>query len=130
MAEVLARDLFPSGIEVSSAGLAAADGMRAAAEAEAAVAEIGLDLTNHRSKKLTPRLVKAALIMTMTAAQAERVGQEFPDANVISLSEKAGCGSDIDDPFGCDIKVYRRTRDQLRELLTVIATGQRNMNNL
>lgn len=100
-----------------SAGLHCLCGSRAAPEAHAATAELGLDLSPHRSRPVTDNLAaRAYAVLTMTEGQRLEFIRRFPFARdkVRRLGDFAGgAGRDIEDPFGGSLKVYRNC---LREI--------------
>lgn len=135
MAEALARDawamtlgiapheLSKHGLLVASAGTSAMAGLPASDEAVVAMAEVGIDISSHRS-----RVLEAAL-----AARASKIWcmGENHRARVLDLLDLVGGpldddaaepallapGTDIVDPFGGSIEVYRRTRDEIAAAL-------------
>ncbi|HZG71112.1 MAG TPA: low molecular weight protein arginine phosphatase [Chondromyces sp.] len=108
------------GWEVRSAGVFAADGSRASKQAEAVLAEKQIDF-NHRSASLTKELVDwADYIFTMTNSHKQLVEQQFPETKekVFTIKEFAiGERSDVSDPFGGSVDVYRETFDELDGLI-------------
>ncbi|MCD8391200.1 MAG: low molecular weight protein arginine phosphatase [Firmicutes bacterium] len=106
-------------IYVDSAGLFAADGDKASENAVTAMARRGIDLSAHRSKRVTPELVKSAdLVLTMTDIQKqifEQMGYDL--SNIFTLKEYLGIEGDIEDPYGGDEAVYDETADELYDLL-------------
>jgi protein-tyrosine phosphatase len=85
MAAGIARKLLADrgikDIEVLSAGTAAEPGAPASPEAVAAMAEAGVDISGHRTVRLTPELVRSAdLILTMTRGHQRQVLQMVPEA--------------------------------------------------
>jgi len=120
MAEYLLRLRLGSKSEyqVSSAGVAAWAGGSASAEAVTAMADLGVDLTPHRSQPLTPALVdNAYLIVVMTRAHQYEVLHRFPEAaekiRLVTEFGMDGKDTDIADPIGLSVNVYRKTRDDL-----------------
>lgn len=102
--------------QVLSAGISA-DGSPAAQHAVEVMAELGLDLTRHRSRSLTPALCQAAdRIAVMTQDQAVLLGMLFdvPPEKVTVL------GDGIPDPYGGSLETYRRTRDALDRALEAL----------
>ena len=97
--------------QVFSAGLSA-DGSPATANAVAAMGEIGVDISNHRSAPLTiERCQQADRIAVMTPAhKAVLAGAGVSVEKIIVLAEDSG---GIADPYGGDLECYRTTRDQL-----------------
>jgi protein-tyrosine phosphatase len=86
MAEVLAKDyLRQKGkgeqFRVLSAGTGAIDNEPASSQARTVILEMGLDLSQHKSKVLTVGLVQEAdIILTMTKGQKNYIEAMVPDA--------------------------------------------------
>ncbi|HWB00021.1 MAG TPA: Sua5/YciO/YrdC/YwlC family protein [Pirellulales bacterium] len=102
------------GLMVVSAGIAAMNGSRASLEAVAVMRDLGIDLLNHESQPLTEALVRHAdLILTMTRSHRESVIGHWPDA---AGRVKLLChnGSDVSDPVGGPVEIYRRCATQIR----------------
>lgn len=125
MAEVLMRrraaermgcsmqELADRGVLILSAGIAAMSGSAASAEAHEAVTDRGLDLRQHESQPVTDRLIRFAdMILTMTRGHREAVLAQWPDAaprtRLLSRSK-----SDVSDPIGGPLELYRRCADQI-----------------
>lgn len=125
MAEHLLRDwLGPdSDWTVASAGISATDGLRASDEAIEVLKEhLNIDLTPHRSRRLTRELIDAAsLVVVMTASHRTRVLQDFPEARgkVFPLTSFGAPSSDpdIEDPIGAPVDTYRQVRDRINTVL-------------
>ena len=128
MAEVIARravaDLGWGQVEVRSAGVAAFDGAPASAGAVRAAAAMGLDLSEHRSRLLTPAEAREAdLILTMSADHLMRVVELGGGDRAALLTSYAGGHPDgfpatsIPDPIGGTDEEYEET---LRLLQTLI----------
>jgi protein-tyrosine phosphatase len=121
LAEVIARrDLEHRGwghVSVDSAGSGAVWDAPASEGSLNAAAEIGLDLSGHRSQPLTRQLVeKADIILAMTESHVVAVGMLGEDTQVSLLSEfidGADAGEPIADPFGGPIEEYRQARDRI-----------------
>jgi L-threonylcarbamoyladenylate synthase len=99
-------DLDAAGIRVVSAGTFAMPGLRATPQAVDAVADLGGDLTTHRSRQLTPELIHAAdFIFTMGKSHAESTIAMSPSAaaRVMPLDP----ARDVEDPIGSDVSTYR-----------------------
>ena len=124
LAEAIARRMFSvagrSDVEVSSAGTQAWDGSSASDGAILVGIERGLDLSEHRSRMITPEIVaENDLILAMSPQHVSRVKELKPDANAHLLAGYATGdeGRTIQDPFGGDLDSYRETVDDLeREL--------------
>jgi protein-tyrosine-phosphatase len=128
MAEVIARQVLESQgrekeIEISSAGLAAWAGTPASKEAVAVMQEMGLDLSKHRAKLLTPEMVKQAdLILTMTRTHQVQVRKMVPEAAkktfpLAAYAKSKDEDEDIIDPLGYSINVYRKCAAVLKDLI-------------
>ena len=82
--------------------------------------ERGLDLSEHRSRQLTPEMLKDAdLVLVMSKSHLSRVKEISPDAKAHLLAGFASGsrGHGIEDPYGGDLAAYRATFDDLeREL--------------
>jgi protein-tyrosine-phosphatase len=124
MAEAFARKIASRrGIEdvnVSSAGTNAWENVPATDEALLVGMEREIDLTGHRSRKLTPAIVSEAdLIFVMTPAHLEQVKQMGGRGKVHVIDEYASGRANLGimDPYGGNLEAYRDTADVLeREL--------------
>jgi protein-tyrosine-phosphatase len=124
LAEALARKIADRrGLEdlnVSSAGTNAQDNVPATDEALLVGMERGLDLTGHRSRKLTPGIVSEAdLIFVMTPGHLEQVKQMGGRGKVHVIDEYASgiANAGITDPYGGDLDAYRNTADIIEDEL-------------
>lgn len=102
-----------TGLQAASAGLFTQDGLPASPNALAAAAELGADLSAHRSSMLTAEHARAArYLVCMTGAHYDRVCELFPDceSKLFTLLP-----SDIPDPFGGDLETYRRAALQINQ---------------
>jgi len=119
MAEAIARTVLkPEGGDVvlGSAGVMAGVGMPATPEAVEAAEAMGGDLSEHRSRPLTPEMVsEAEKIYVMTRAHGERVLSMVPDAR--GKVELLDGVADVPDPIGGPLEVYRETAQRLRAAL-------------
>lgn len=118
MAEVLAKDLLADqeGVVVGSAGVFAGNGQPASAEAVEAMKAMGLDLSGHRSRALSPELIQQVdQIYTMTESHRQSVLSVAPEA--IDKVQRLDPRGDISDPFGASVEVYRDTANQIRSAL-------------
>ena len=125
LAEAIARRIADRGgrtdIEVSSAGTQAWDGSPASDGSLLVGMERGLDLSSHRSRRLTPEIVNGSdLILVMAPSHLASVKEINPAANVHLLGGYVSArtpASTVQDPFGGDLAAYRETADDLeREL--------------
>lgn len=129
MAEVLLKQIIAenglsSEFEISSAGLAAIAGMPAAKNAIEIMKEHELDLLKHKSRQISPDILKVDLIITMTNRHKQMLigyNKELED-RTFTLKELAGEEQDLDiiDPYGGSLQIYRDTATQLKKYLTEI----------
>jgi protein-tyrosine phosphatase len=119
MAEAIARDLLKDhkkDVWVSSAGSMSIDGMPASAEAVQALTKMGLDLSGHRSSRLTRDAIQAAdRVYTMTESHRQSVLALAPDA--ADKVQRLDPNQDVQDPIGSGLSTYRDTADQIRKAL-------------
>jgi protein arginine phosphatase len=127
LAEALARrEIAERGldavIEVGSAGTDAMNGASASEGSTAAAATVGIDLSGHRSRLLTPEVVaESDCILTMSVshlAWAHELGGEGKAALLSGFAEgrEDGLGWAVPDPFGGGLDVYLETLQVLEEL--------------
>lgn len=121
MAEGLFRTLGgeeKTGLEAESAGLFTTDGLPASKNAIAAAAELGVDLHHHRSRMLNWDIASSAkYLVCMTGAHYDRVLEMFPqlEDRLFTLSD-----TDISDPFGGDLEIYRLCAIQLKDAVEAL----------
>ncbi|MEW6572658.1 MAG: low molecular weight protein arginine phosphatase [Bacillota bacterium] len=127
MAEGIFRDLLAlqgvEDVDVASAGVFALPGSPASPEAVDALAEWGIDLSNHKARLLTPEIIQEAdLILTMTARHKAAVLETAPDAKdkVFTINEYAGFTGDIPDPIGKPLFFYRQYAEEIRRLCRLV----------
>src|ERR1041385_8757963 len=107
---------------VVSAGLGAMEGQPPSAHAVEAVKELGIDISNQRSRMLTPDLVhQADYIFGRTPSHVDPVMLLYPQAaektfllrefdETLDTFEK-----DISDPIGGSYDIYLACRDQIEQ---------------
>ncbi|HMS02901.1 MAG TPA: low molecular weight protein arginine phosphatase [Gemmatimonadaceae bacterium] len=125
LAEAIARQVVAerglAGVTVASAGTSAWDGAPASDGSLLVALEHGLDLAGHRARVLSPALVEQAdLLLTMGPSHLERVqvlGGTTRAHQLTAYASRGASDAPISDPFGGDLDVYRRTYDELRELV-------------
>ena len=129
----LNRKLAGKGWVAESAGVAAGGGGPASPEAIAAMKEIGIDISAHRSRALTKALVDGAdIILAMAEGHRREVVRRHPEAQgrvfmVREFGLEAAC--DVADPVGLPLDVYRHVRDEIVQalgdfLLYLMARGE------
>jgi len=115
-------------VAFSSAGTSAYDGMTAAENAVLVLKEIGIDISRHRARLLTREMVESsALVVAMARRHKEEVLRIAPGSEgkvlVLGDLDPKRKNPDIEDPIGGDEAVYRRTRDEIAELVTLLLDG-------
>ncbi|MFA7256775.1 MAG: low molecular weight protein arginine phosphatase [Kiritimatiellales bacterium] len=120
MAEGLLKHLLgsDSGWEISSAGICAANGFSASPNAVEAMREKKIDISAHCSRHLSPALIEeATLLVTMTRGHRDAIVASVPEsAGKVFLLKSFGIAqspTDIYDPVGEALDVYRRVRDEI-----------------
>lgn len=108
MAEGYLRSKKLDGITVISRGLAS-DGSPVSLNSKTAMAEVGIDISGHISRQITDRDIKNAdkIICLSPSHRAVLLSVGVPENKLFVL------GNGISDPFGGDITVYRRCRDEI-----------------
>lgn len=108
MAEGYLRSKKLDGVTVLSRGLAC-DGSPVSLNSETAMAEVGIDISGHISRQITDRDIKDAdkIICLSPSHRAVLLSAGVPQEKLYIL------GKGISDPFGGDITVYRRCRDEI-----------------
>lgn len=116
--DALLRSRGIADVTVDSAGVGAFPGQPASEEAQRVMEELGLDLKEHRAKRLTEDLAsRSDLILTMTSAHKRAVQALTKDVSVFTLGEFAGGNEELADPFGQGIDAYRSSAAKIHELL-------------
>jgi len=106
-------------VDVSSAGTAAWDGQPATQESVQAAGRDGVDLTAHRSRRVTPALLRGAdMILVMERGHLGAVQALGADPNRTHvLSEWPAPGEPelpISDPFGASTEAYEECWRRIR----------------
>ncbi len=120
MAEGLLKHMIGPeyGWEISSAGICAANGDSASPNAVEAMREKGMKISAHRSRHLSPELIKEAdMLVVMTCGHRDAIVAIAPEsAGKVFLLKSFGIPQstiDIYDPVGEALDVYRRVRDEI-----------------
>ena len=107
------------GISVSSAGVSAAGGLRAADNSRAVALELGASLAGFKSSPVTDRKVALAdIILTMERKHMYSILDRWPEADekVHVLTQFSGSGRNgISDPVGRPLDAYRECGEVLRD---------------
>ena len=120
--EAVAKSGTKKKIRVFSAGISAMDGDQASENSVIASSEVGLDLSDHRSSALTRAMIEnASVIFCMTESHRALLNMYFevPESSPIFLMREfvSEGSTELPDPFGQDIEVYRTCRDHMKEAL-------------
>jgi arsenate reductase (thioredoxin) len=111
MAEALARHLAPDAIAAASAGVVPLGYV--CPSTHAVLAEIGISSAGQESKPLRERYIAGAdLLINMTGRPVSHARTPVEDWQVA-------------DPFGLELAVYRKTRDDIRRRVTELANRLR-----
>ncbi len=131
MAQALLREkmaaLKRADVNVESAGLMMADGMGASYETAQLLAQEGIDVSGHRSRRVTKDMLnKADIILVMEGAQEHRILQLHPAVKnrLFLLKEFArvdGSDLNIPDPMGRDESFYEKTFDIIKEAVEKVS---------
>ena len=129
MAEGLLRHALKSknNVKIVSAGIGAMEGQPPSAHAIEALKRVGIDISQQRSRPLTPELVREAdYVFGMTNVHVETAARLFPAAaekirlvrefNKSLLPEE----KEIPDPIGRTLEVYEQCRDEIIEGIRLI----------
>jgi arsenate reductase len=118
LAEGIARALAPPGVTVWSAG---AQPTRVRPEAIAVLAEIGIDISQHRSKSVS-EIPAAEVDSVITLCGEEECPVILCRARRLhwGLPDPAGVGGSEADR----VDAFRKTRDELRRRLAVVFPGE------
>ena len=116
-------ELFAKNADVAvfSAGIGAFEGMAASKEALTILREEGMNLSDHRSSKVTGELVgKADYIFVMTRRHKDVLLSLYPEAGkkIWILLEFAGKkGAELSDPYGLGMERYRQVAGDIKDAL-------------
>ncbi len=122
MAEAMLREKFGHIAQVCSRGIMTT-GAGASEESIEIMREMGYDISNHLSRRLSPEDIKSAdLILTMTRNQKRMILVAAPELKdkVFTLCEYAGMKGDIDDPYGLGIEEYRKCAEKIKKAVEAI----------
>ena len=116
MAQYLFQQMAGGRAVSASAGLTARDGSPASACAQEAMREIGIDISAHRSRLLTPDLIHGADAVVAMGKEHYYMLLHCgaPKERLYLL------GSGIEDPYGGSLVVYRQCRNKIEEALKAL----------
>lgn len=113
-----------------SAGIGTIEGLPPSQNAIIACEEIGIDISEHRSRQLTEEILSECdIVFGMEGAHLEYVNK------MLSGRKKRmfllggyidGMRSEIEDPIGKELQEYRKTRDEIkREIIKLLENPER-----
>jgi protein-tyrosine phosphatase len=114
-------------VEVMSAGIMMADGMGASYETTELLAADGIDVSAHRSRRVTKDMLnKSDIVLVMEGAQEHRLLQMHPSVKnrLFLLKEFArvdGNDLNIPDPMGRDMRFYENTYGIIKEAVEKVS---------
>jgi len=126
MAEHLLRDRLNerglSGIEVTSAGVAATEGRPAAAEALKILRDHGIEsIHSHQSRPITDvEINENDLVLTMTRGHMKKLDYLNNQPEVYTLREYVGKTGNISDPYGRGEDAYVSVFNELSTLTETV----------
>ena len=113
---------YDQAIAVSSAGTQAVDGNRASDFTIELLAERGIVVSQHMSRKLErTHIVDAEVILVMEESHRLSIFHQSPENlhKVILFSELANHYKDIDDPYGKDRPLYEYALAEIQSYLDI-----------
>lgn len=125
MAEAIFNSLCDlEDIKAISAGIAVVKDSKTSENSALVVKEnIGLNLSDREAKQITKEMIENSdLILTMTSYIKDLLVNAFPEfkAKIYSLNEYVLLETDVVDPFGGNIEVYRQTYKQLKNSILLL----------
>lgn len=106
-------------LRVLSAGVSTYPGQPPSAHAVEVVAELGVDISQHRSRPLSERVIdEADWIVAMTRSHLDSIIYLFPRAAekvyLLREFEPGATSLDVADPIGMGLEAYRAAREVIR----------------
>ena len=115
MAEGLMKKLLCDrgidGIEVTSAGLAAYPGDEVSEKSVNAAKKYGVDISSHRSRRVSEYMLESGVFVCMTAAHAEVLKPYLTENRLFIL------GNGIADPYGGTQEIYNLCAEEINSAL-------------
>jgi protein-tyrosine-phosphatase len=109
---------------ISGAGTGTADGVPASAHAITVMKELGLDISEHRSRQITQEIADSADIFV--AASVEH-GVTLAFCYGVDPEKIIVPGAGIPDPFGRDVATYRACLEQIKEAMPQLVADIKGM---
>lgn len=126
LAHALAAEEEPlRSLKVISAGVSAFGGEAPSANSVTAMHKVGIDLSDHRSRPVTPQdLEKAVVIFCMTESHRQILQAHYGTGEIPVLLFRelmpGGVEKQVPDPFGMNLRAYETCRDSLVEAVPSI----------
>jgi Protein-tyrosine-phosphatase len=125
MAEAIFNNLCDiEEIKAISAGATVVKNSKASKNSTLVVKEnIGLNFSERTAVQITKEMIENSdLVLTMTSYIRDLLTNAFPEfkSKVYSLNEYVLLETDVVDPFGGDIEVYRQTYKQLKNSILLL----------
>ncbi|MDV6379169.1 low molecular weight protein arginine phosphatase [Sporosarcina sp. GW1-11] len=121
IAEAIVNHSNVPGITAKSAGIHAMDGLPISANSAQLLAEAGMSYKEFSNELKRSDMQWADVVLTMTASHRDFLHSTFPEMKdkVFTLKEYSGLpfSPDVHDPFGGDLATYRKTFNELTELI-------------
>lgn len=112
------------GLKAISAGISIVNNSKTSKNSAEVVKEnIGIDISDRKAVRITYDMVQnSQIILTMTESIRNVLYEVFPEFKykIFTLNEYVSVNSDILDPFGSDIQVYKKTYTQLRSSIILL----------
>jgi protein-tyrosine-phosphatase len=107
-------------LEVVSAGVVARAGEPVTDHSVTTLKKVGIDISKHVSRPLTQELLDHALVvLCMTGSHRDSIASTArpPPKNLWLFREfmPPGTNKEIPDPYGCPLRIYHATRDEIVE---------------
>jgi protein-tyrosine phosphatase len=122
MAEALFREFLPPEIKVESAGINALKGFQVHPEVLRIMADLGIDLSGHRGRQMTPLMAHSAdLILVMDSWQVDQCSRIAPGARgrIFLLGHwLSSPPTEISDPLNKDHEAFCSTFEIIQRSVT------------
>ncbi len=122
IAEYYAKKKFEDNYHFRSAGFLLGN-QKISKYSRLVLQENNIDASKHISTKIDSKILENSwLILTMTKRHKIRLLETYPNIfnKVFTLSEYVGLQEDVEDPYGEDIKEYRRTYLEIIERINLV----------
>ena len=108
-------DVVGHGFRFASCGTMGLPGEPASEHSVMTGAELGVDITQHRSRPLSVPLLREAKVVYALARNHVNLLQPHFKEDPEKLQLLSPDGEDIQDPIGCSLRIYRRVARQINE---------------